>query len=61
MTVRHPIAGNAMTEYTVCLVVMVTVLFANVDGTPLYLQLTNAIISCYQSFSAALSVPVTPI
>jgi len=53
--------GNVMTEYTVALVVMVTVLFLNVDGTPLYLQLANAMRDSYRAFAAAISIPVTPI
>lgn len=60
MSFRHK-KGNAMTEYTVALVVMTTVLFLNVDGTPLYLQLANAIRDSYRAFSAAISIPVTPI
>ncbi len=54
-------SGQVMTEYTITLVVMVTVLFLNVDGTPLYLQLANAVKSSYQSFAAAISIPVTPL
>lgn len=53
--------GNVMTEYTVALVVMTTVLFLNVDGTPLYMQLANAMRDSYRAFSAAISIPVTPI
>lgn len=50
-----------MTEYTVALVVMTTVLFLNVDGAPLYMQLANAMRDSYRAFSAAISIPVTPI
>jgi len=53
--------GQVMTEYTVALVVMVAAMFIPVDGTPLYIVLANAIRSNYAAFSAAISIPVTPL
>jgi len=53
--------GQVMLEYVMTLVVMTAVLFIPVDGTPLYLTLANAIRSNYQAFSAAISIPVTPL
>lgn len=53
--------GQTMTETVVALTFMTLALFIPVDGQPLYLVLADAIRAHYAAFSAALSLPLTPL
>ncbi len=53
--------GQSSTEYLIVTAVFVLILFAPIDGDPLYIVLLDALRDFYQGYSAGMSMPVSPL